>query len=52
MLTRATAADNLLEMVVAHLPSPVEAQKYRCAVLYNGPQDDTCAKVHPIDLSG
>jgi len=44
MATWLPAADNLLEMVVTQLPSPVEAQKYRCAVLYNGPQDDVCAK--------
>jgi elongation factor 2 len=38
------AADALLEMVVIHLPSPQRAQRYRCAVLYDGPLDDTAAQ--------
>ncbi|XP_075591036.1 elongation factor 2-like [Dermatophagoides farinae] len=38
------AGDTLLEMIVTHLPSPVVAQKYRCGVLYSGPQDDEAAK--------
>lgn len=37
------AADALLEMIVVHLPSPVTAQKYRVATLYEGPDDDECA---------
>lgn len=37
------AADALLEMMIIHLPSPVTAQKYRCEMLYEGPQDDACA---------
>merc|ERR1712137_365250 len=37
------AGDALLEMLVLHLPSPVQAQKYRCATLYEGPEDDECA---------
>jgi len=37
------AADALLEMLVLHLPSPVQAQKYRVATLYEGPDDDECA---------
>jgi elongation factor 2 len=37
------AADSLLEMIILHLPSPVRAQKYRCEILYEGPQDDECA---------
>eukprot|EP01103_Thecamoeba_quadrilineata_P013548 TRINITY_DN3795_c0_g2_i1.p1 TRINITY_DN3795_c0_g2~~TRINITY_DN3795_c0_g2_i1.p1 ORF type:complete len:885 (-),score=160.46 TRINITY_DN3795_c0_g2_i1:140-2437(-) len=36
-------ADSLLEMVVDHLPSPVQAQKYRVENLYEGPLDDECA---------
>jgi elongation factor 2 len=35
-------ADAVLEMVVAHLPSPVQAQAYRYPVLYSGPFDDEC----------
>jgi len=38
------AADSLLELVVTRLPSPLEAQRYRVAVLYDGPQDDECAR--------
>merc|ERR1712027_203523 len=30
-------------MIVVHLPSPVTAQKYRAAQLYEGPHDDPCA---------
>ena len=32
------AADCLMEMMVLHLPSPRQAQKYRTAYLYEGPQ--------------
>ena len=38
------AADCLLEMIVLHLPSPKDAQKYRVTYLYEGPQDDPCAQ--------
>lgn len=34
------AADCLLEAIIRHLPSPVEAQKYRTPYLYEGPRDD------------
>lgn len=37
------AGDTLLEMVTAHLPSPVMAQKYRVENLYTGPMDDQAA---------
>ncbi|EGG13916.1 elongation factor 2 [Cavenderia fasciculata] len=37
------AADSILEMCVTHLPSPIVAQKYRVASLYEGPLDDECA---------
>jgi len=36
------AADSLLEMIVAKLPSPVVAQAYRTQFLYEGPIDDPC----------
>ncbi len=36
--------DTVLDAVVAHLPSPKTAQAYRCKCLYDGPQDDVCAK--------
>ncbi|KAF9910758.1 Elongation factor 2 [Lobosporangium transversale] len=38
------AGEALLEMIVIHLPSPPTAQKYRVENLYEGPQDDDCAK--------
>jgi elongation factor 2 len=38
------AADALLDMIVTHLPSPKIAQVYRVQYLYEGPQDDICAK--------
>jgi len=34
------AHDALLEMLVQHLPSPAQAQKYRASTLYTGPSDD------------
>lgn len=34
------AGDTLLQMIAVHLPSPVTAQKYRAAMLYEGPKDD------------
>lgn len=37
------AAESLLQMIVNHLPSPVESQPYRCEQLYPGPQDDVSA---------
>lgn len=37
------AADALLELVCVHLPSPLTAQRYRCANLYEGPLDDEAA---------
>ena len=37
------AADAMVEMIVAHLPSPVTAQAYRTACLYEGPLDDEAA---------
>merc|ERR1719393_515872 len=52
MQTWLPASDAVLEMIVVHLPSPVAAQSYRCATLYDGPLDDTCAegirKCHPL----
>jgi elongation factor 2 len=37
------AGDAILEMIVLHLPSPAEAQKYRVNNLYDGPLDDKTA---------
>jgi elongation factor 2 len=38
------AADALIEMIILKLPSPVKAQKYRAAYLYEGPIDDACGQ--------
>jgi elongation factor 2 len=38
------AAEALLEMIILKLPSPVKAQKYRAAYLYEGPTDDATYK--------
>jgi len=38
------AGDALLRMIIKHLPSPLEAQKYRVGGLYTGPQDDKYAE--------
>ena len=47
------AADTLLDMIVTHLPSPKVAQVYRCLYLYEGPQDDVCAKgIRDCDPAG
>jgi elongation factor 2 len=37
------AGDSILEMIVVHLPSPKQAQKYRTDMLYEGPKDDAVA---------
>jgi len=36
--------DAVLSMIVDHLPSPVQAQKYKCEKLYSGPLDDATAQ--------
>ena len=38
------AADNIIEMIILHLPSPKMAQEYRISHLYTGPLDDISAK--------
>jgi len=38
------ASDSLLSMMAIHLPSPAQAQSYRCDNLYEGPPDDEIAK--------
>ena len=38
------AAEALLEMIVMKLPSPVVAQNYRAAYLYEGPIEDPCGQ--------
>jgi elongation factor 2 len=47
------AGDAVLEMIVLHLPSPRDAQKYRTDMLYEGPLDDPCANsMRACDASG
>jgi len=47
------AAEALLEMIIMKLPSPVKAQKYRAAYLYEGPQDDASYKaIRDCDKEG
>lgn len=47
------AADAILLMMAIHLPSPAKAQTYRCATLYEGPQDDEVAEaVKKCDPNG
>jgi elongation factor 2 len=38
------AAEALLEMIIMKLPSPLRAQSYRAAYLYEGPIDDPCGQ--------
>merc|ERR1712157_706070 len=46
------AGDTILEMIVMHLPSPVQAQKYRVDTLYDGPLDDkTASAIRACDTS-
>merc|ERR1719221_2359589 len=46
------AGDTVLEMIVLHLPSPAQAQKYRVDTLYNGPLDDaTATAIRTCDTS-
>ena len=47
------AAEALLEMIILKLPSPVKAQKYRAAYLYEGPTDDATYKsIYNCDPDG
>ncbi|KAI8326243.1 putative EFT2-translation elongation factor eEF2 [Martensiomyces pterosporus] len=47
------AADALMEMICIELPSPLTAQAYRCAGLYEGPEDDECANgIRKCDPNG
>jgi elongation factor 2 len=40
-------ADNLLDMMATHLPSPVEAQKYRTSLLFDDPAAEFIKKCDP-----
>ncbi len=47
------ASDALLEMIITHLPSPKEAQKYRVKYLYEGPMTDpTAIAIRDCDPKG
>jgi len=47
------AAEALLEMIIMKLPSPVKAQGYRAAYLYEGPIDDPCGSaIKKCDKNG
>merc|ERR1719453_626481 len=47
------AAEALLEMIILKLPSPVKAQKYRAAYLYEGPVTDaTGQSIQKCDKDG
>lgn len=53
MQTWLPAGDALTELVVEHLPSPKEAQKYRAEALYTGPMDSEVARaVRDCDPNG
>ena len=47
------AAEALIEMIILKLPSPVKAQKYRAAYLYEGPIEDPCGQsIYNCDKHG
>jgi len=47
------AGEAMFQMIVVHLPSPVTAQKYRAAALYEGPADDqSCIAMTNCDPNG
>eukprot|EP00494_Astrolonche_serrata_P004369 UN04381 len=53
MRTWMPAGDALLDMIVEHLPSPAEAQKYRTEVLYSGSMEDAIVKqIQECDADG
>jgi len=53
MRTWLPAGEAMFMMIVVHLPSPVTAQKYRSAQLYEGPSDDVaCQAMINCDPTG
>jgi len=47
------AGDALLNMIVQHLPSPAEAQRYRCEILYSGDLTDSiCDDIRSCNPNG
>jgi elongation factor 2 len=53
MRTWLPAGEAMFLMIVVHLPSPVTAQRYRAAPLYEGPSDDlACVAMTNCDPTG
>ena len=46
------AADCLIEVMVNHLPSPIEAQKYRASYLYEGDEERVLDAIKNCDPKG
>lgn len=47
-----SAADCLIEMMIKHLPSPVEAQKYRADYLYEGDEEEVLMSIKECNPKG
>lgn len=47
-----SAADCLIEMMIKHLPSPKEAQKYRASYLYEGNEEEVMESIKNCDPNG
>lgn len=47
-----SAADCLIEVMVNHLPSPIEAQKYRASYLYEGDEPEVLEAIKNCDPKG
>lgn len=47
-----SAADCLVEMMIKHLPSPIEAQKYRSTYLYEGNEEEVLEGIRGCDPNG
>jgi len=53
MRTWLHAGKALLDLIERHTPSPVEAQDYRCEILYSGPSEDPiCDHIRRCDPDG
>lgn len=47
-----SAADCLVEMMIIHLPSPIEAQKYRASYLYEGKEEEVLESIKECNPKG
>lgn len=47
-----SAADCLVEMFIKHLPSPIEAQKYRASYLYEGNDETVLESIRDCNPKG